>query len=197
MTDKGPRNRSNWEFVNQPTKVPAPETLPQTHRNLKKPVLTALIIVGVIGLAGAAYAYFRPSHPKPSQAAASIQLNGQQISIPVYYPHNLPSGYTYNNDPKLLKTNVLYFSVTGPGKQTYYVTQQAIPASFDFTAFNKKFLNPDNFSSDAGTVTAGGVGANMIASIRTNKNTWIIINASATSPLTELETVIRSFELNQ
>jgi len=152
------------------------------------------IVIAVLGLAGAGYAYFRPSHP-PKKSTPLGQSISQLVSIPAYYPQNLPSGYSYNNDARTIKTNVLYLSVTGPGKQTFYITQQSVPASFDFVGFDKKFLNPDNFSSDAGSAIAGQVGANLIGSIQTNKNTWIIINSAGTNSLTELETVARSFEL--
>jgi len=203
MTDRGPRHRSNWEFVNQPGDNP--ESPPAARRNpvpavltsqvFKKKTLPALVILVALVLAGGGYAYFKPSHPKQGKPGAYGQQISQQVSIPLYYPQNLPGGYSYNNDAKVIKANVLYISVTGPGQQSFYITQQAVPASFDFVAFNKKFLNPDSFSADSGTVTAGQVGANLIGSVRTDKNTWIIINAPSTSSLTEMETVIRSFEL--
>jgi hypothetical protein len=192
MSDEGPRSRRNWEFINEPTRA-AGSAASQSRLNFRKAALPALIIIGVLGLAAGSYAYFKPKHAQPGKPGVLAASNGRQVSIPVYYPRNLPGGYTYNNDPKVLKANVLYFSVSGPGKQMFYVTQQPIPATFDFTAFNKKFLNPDNFSTGSGTVTAGQVGANMLASIRTDKNTWIIVNSSGTTPLTELEAVARSF----
>lgn len=207
MTKKGPRNRSSWEFVNQPANVPVPAAAPQTRRHPisvilagkrpKRAALTVLVIIVVLGIGGAGYAYFKPNHAKPAKTGLFGQSIRQQVSIPLYYPQNLPGGYSYNNDARTIKANVLYLSVTGPGKQVFYITQQAVPASFDFVGFDKKFLNPDNFSTDAGSAIAGQVGANLIGSIQTNKNTWIIINSAGTNSLTELETAARSFEFAQ
>lgn len=164
-------------------------------KQLKKgllPILAATAIVLVI----VGYWLFKPSH-KHNPSTTLGQSIAKLVSIPAYYPQNLPNGYTYNKDAKAIKVNVLYFSVTGPGNQTFYVSQQSVPASFDFVGFDKKFLNPDNFSTDAGSTIAGQVGANMIGSVLTDKNTWIIINTGSTSSLTELETVARSLERAQ
>lgn len=138
--------------------------------------------------------YGRPG-PADRTASTTIQPAGKLVSIPVYYPRNLPAGYSYNGNARALKSDILYFSVTGPGQQVFHITQQPIPPSFDFTAFDKKFLNPATFNSDAGSAIAGQAGANLIGSVQTNKNTWIIINSVASNSPTELEVVIRSLEL--
>ncbi len=165
-------------------------------KQLNNKLLPAVTVIVAVVLAAGAYFLFKPT-PKQNPSTALGQSIAKLVSIPAYYPQNLPAGYTYNNDAHIIKTNILYFSVTGPGNQTFYVSQQPIPASFDFVGFDKKFLNPDNFSTDAGSSIAGQVGANLIGSIQTDKNTWIILNTAGTNSLTELETVIRSLELAQ
>jgi hypothetical protein len=156
------------------------------------PVIAAVVLgIAVIG------GYFLLHRPTPVVTDPAAQAAARLVSIPVYYPQNLPAGYTYNNDAKTIQANILYFSITGPGNQTFYVTQQSIPPNFDFSTFNEKFLNPDNFSSDAGSVIAGPVGGNLIGSVQTDKNTWIIINSPGTNSQTELETVVRSLEFVQ
>ncbi|GEM_PF-3312690 len=186
-----------------PTRPEVAPVAPSTHTprhtsraaNINKRTIFAIIaiIIAIAAIAGG-YSVLKPKHTKSGATPTFTLPAGQQVSIPLYYPQNLPSGYTYNNDAKVIRPNVLYISVTGPGNQVFYVTQQTIPANFDFVGFGKKFTSPDNFTSDAGSAMAGQVGANLIGSIQTNKNTWIIINSPATNSLTELEIIARSFE---
>jgi len=138
------------------------------------------------------------SKPKTNKSSGVLgKSTTTQSSIPVYYPKNLPNGYVYNNDFSMIKTNVYYFTVTAPGNQVFYITQQPIPTNFDFKNFDGKFQTPDQYTVNIGSVTAGTVGANKIGSIQTANNTWIIINAPNTNSLTALETITRSFSQNK
>jgi len=206
MSKKGRRSTFDRYGVDQTAGIVESAAVTETRPNpvarlsvgkqFKKGLLPAAIVIVVVVLTVVGYFLFKPSH-KPNPSTALGQSIAKLVSIPAYYPQNLPAGYTYNNDARTIKANVLYFSVTGPGSQAFYVTQQPVPASFDFVGFDKKFLNPENFSTDAGSSIAGPVGANLIGSILTNKNTWIIINSQGTNSLTELETVVRSLEYAQ
>lgn len=164
-------------------------------------ILAGVVVIGVLA-AGTILLLGNGRSNKPG-SSASVSISGatsvpaakdNEVKISVYTPKNLPSGYTYNNDGKVLKANVYYFSVTGPGNQLFYVTQQPIPPNFDFVSFNKKFLDLQTFTSDAGTGTSGIAGTSLIGSIQTNKNTWILINSASASSQTELQTIARSLE---
>jgi hypothetical protein len=158
--------------------------------------LAALLAVVVVGLAGGAV-YLRFWQSASAQPNAVRQLHEQGVSIAIYYPQQLPAGYTYNNDAKMVKSTIFYFSVTGPNRQLFYVSQQPVPSNFDFDGFSKKFLNPDSFSTDAGSAVVGQAGASLVGSIRTNKNTWILINTAAVNSLSQLEVIARSLELTR
>jgi hypothetical protein len=204
MSDKELRSRFRQNFIDYSLQAPSSEAISKSHskdfpetaagKQPRGKVLLVVIVVVVLGLTSGAYILLKPTPPSNKSSLLGQSIS-RLVSIPVYYPQDLPSGYIYNNDAKPIKANILYFSVTSPNNQTFYVSQQPIPASFDFVGFNKKFLNPDNFSSDAGSAVAGPVGANLICSILTNKNTWIIINSPSTDSLTEIETIARSLEL--
>lgn len=153
-----------------------------------------LAVVGIL-LVVCGYALSNSTNSSPTQKKYLNPTISSQLTIPVYMPLGLPFGYIVNDDIKTLKFNILYFTVTGPGNQRYSITEEAIPPNFDFSSFTKKFLNPEVFTTNIGTVTAGVVGANLIGSIQTNKNTWILINAISTNSLAQLETIARSFEL--
>jgi hypothetical protein len=144
---------------------------------------------GAVGLAGGA------GNRAVADNSVSATANASKlVPIPTFFPKNLPAGYSYGNDAKALKPNILYYSVRGPKKQAFYITQQPLPANFDFAGFKKKFLNPDNFSTGIGDAMAGPAGSNLLGSIRTNKNTWIIINSSDITAQDPLEAVMRSLQ---
>jgi len=199
-----PKSTIIQDVVRRPPRVLAPVKVnivvrffrlfkfPRVFKPSRKVLFLILIIIGMIGLVAGGFDYFKSGTTIHSDLSAFGQPIDARLSIPVYFPQNLPAGYVYNKDSKVLKTNVFYYSVTGPRSRLFHVTQQPIPESFDFAVFNKKLLTPDTFNAISGTVTAGEVGVNTIGSIKTNKNTWIIINSSAPNSVTQLETVARS-----
>ena len=127
---------------------------------------------------------------KTSQSA-----NADTYTIPFYTPKTLPKGYTFNNDIQSLKKDVYYYSINGPEDTVFHITQQPIPESFDFASFNKKFLNPDRFTTEAGSAIVGPVGSAIIGSVQTIKNSWIIVNCENSSAQSKVQTVIRSLKL--
>ncbi len=172
------------------------EVLPKktTRRSYRTPLLiiAAITTLSATGLLGYHF-IFNKNNPEKLQSNQSN--SDSDYTIAFYTPKNLPKEYTYNNDVQLLKKDVYYYTVNGPNDTVFHVTQQLIPEGFDFTAFNKKFLSPDTFSSEAGTTTIGQAGSTFLASIRTNKNTWIIVNAPTITSPTVLEAVSRSLAL--
>src|ERR1700689_2541018 len=137
MSKEELRSRFKMAGANQPTRRPAPAAMPAapppirsedltpapaptvTAKRFKKLALPAVITIVVLGLAAAGYAYFRPSHA-PNKTTTLGQSISKLVSIPAYYPQNLPAGYSYNNDARTIKANVLYFSVTGPNNKTFF-----------------------------------------------------------------------------
>ncbi len=186
--------------IKQP-KLPKPPKPPKQRRpKRKKRIIIFIIIMTVIlvlaGLAAAGWFLVRPRYvqSKNNQSTAASTPTIPGISFPLYYPSNLPVGYTYNKDIKVIKEDVLYYSITDPAGNIYHVTLQKLPAAFNFSAFNSKFQKPDLYTTNVGSVVAGQVGASSIASIQTSNNVWILINTDAKNVIPQLETISRSFQ---
>jgi hypothetical protein len=199
---KAPQQPVQEEIATPIEEVTASKTslaIPKIRSNVGKYKIPIIVCVILLLCTATASILFSRSKDKPKTTTGSKDTStAKPVSdntIALYSAKNLPTGYKDNNDGKYLKTDVYYISITGPKEQIYYITQQLIPANFDFTAFNKKFLNPDTFTTGIGTAIAGPVGSIMLGSIRSNKNTWIIINAPANSTLANLESVMRSLSL--
>ena len=179
----------------QPTFTPVIKKTKQRRNIARKQMFIAagFLLAALLGLGGYFIIYAEKDTKEPVQLFAVKE--GSQLTIPVYFPKNLPPGYTYNKDASTIKKNVYYFTVTAPKDIKLYITQQPIPEQFDFVSFNKKFLTPDKFDSSAGSVVAGQVGSSFIGSIVTKKNTWILINSTSPNTLNQVEAVARSLEL--
>lgn len=167
---------------------------PVRSRTYIKP-LVICVTIAAVGTAG--WLTFRAvtSRTNIQQPETSQTNTNQTYSIPVYFPKNLPKDYTYNNDIKSLKKDVYYYSVSGPGNTVFHITQQPLPTDFDFAAFNKKFLNPEKFVTEAGSAIVGPVGPTIIGSIQTVKNSWILVNCENSSAESKAQTVLRSLSL--
>jgi len=174
---------------------PAAPKHPRKHKRRpsvsKKLLITLALLLIVASGAGVGYYKFHKDQTSGNQAYFPPSIISQ-VSIPLYYPINLPSGYKVNNDYKVLQQNVVYYSIKDAAANRYAVTIQPLPTSFDFNQFKGKFLKPDEFSTTIGSALVGTAGANLIASIRTDDNSWVIINASNTNTQTQLETIVRS-----
>ena len=183
----------------KPPKAPKPPKQKRAKRS-KRPValiITVIVVIAVLlaaGLIGWFVVRPRYEQKKENQATASAAATIPGITIPIYYPSNLPPGYNFNNDTKVIKNDVYYYSINDPQGSTYHVTVQPIPAAFNFTAFTSKFLNPNQYTTNVGSVVAGQVGARFYASIQTTSNTWILIWTEAKNSLPQLEAITRSFQ---
>jgi hypothetical protein len=154
-------------------------------------VILVIILVGLVGWFVVKPRYIQT---KNNQATAAGTATFSGINFPIYYPSNLPPGYTFNNDAKVIQENVLYYSITDPSGNKFYVTLQKLPPAFNFAAFNDKFLKPDQYTTAVGSVIAGQVGSSYIGSIQTSSNVWIIINSETKNSLPQLEAITRSFQ---
>jgi hypothetical protein len=172
--------------------IPKHQPKRNSRRQSSKTLITVIVLLLIVAGAGAAGYYKFYKKQTPTASAYFPSSIASQVSIALYYPINLPAGYKVNNDYKILQQNVVYYSIKDPAANRYAVTIQPLPANFDFNQFKGKFLKPDEFSTSIGSALVGTAGANLIASIRTNDNDWIIINATNTTTQSQLETIVRS-----
>jgi hypothetical protein len=177
------------------------ETTIKPQITLKKQSIKNFVLVGVgltalAVLGGGGYFLFHKPTPAPVIAPQVTAITPFITStIAVYFPKNLPAGFSYNNDGKALKADIYYYTIKGPNKELFYVTQQRAASSSDFVAFNKRISSPVNLELTNGTTVAGKGGGSFISSTTTPKNTWVIINAANTTSVNDIETVVRSLSL--
>src|SRR5579864_5193046 len=87
-----------------------------------------LVMVTIAVVAGFIIIANRPK-PKPAPIANAAShyfpasITSSQITIPVYFPVDLPSGFQVNGF-SVIQHNVLYYVVTSNAGQKFYITMQ-------------------------------------------------------------------------
>lgn len=150
------------------------------------PVIAGLIVIIAAALLFAHRGTAKNAGPFPASITAS------QITIPVYLPKNLPAGFKISGY-KAVKQDVLNYVVTNQNNDSFYVNIQAIPAGYDFNAFNKRFTGPVTYPVDIGTATAGLMNKQLICSIKTDKS-WVLINTTAIKDSADMATIAKALK---
>lgn len=115
--------------------------------------------------------------------------------FPIYAPSQLPAGYKVDQESFSNDEGVLVFSLSHDSGRSIAVTEQSVPAGFDFTSFydkqvqNAKKVEGSQFQAVVGQASRNGPGNNQLLSVRTD-DTWIMAS-SQTASQDELEFVAR------
>lgn len=142
-------------------------------------VATSAVAATAVGLS------MRQDENPPDPFTASQRSTA---SFKLYYPAELPEGYVIDKsslaqqDLNLLSMRInTADSGLDPGQQLV-VTQQPVPASFNFEIFHQSFADASTLKTDLGTATIGTIdsGQTRIASLVTEDGTWLLVQAPAT-----------------
>jgi hypothetical protein len=146
-------------------------------RRLARKLIVTVLILGILGGA-CAWAYPKYAHKNPFpadiRASAAVQL---------LYPSKLPAGYTISSSSIHLDNGVLTYAANNGAKRIVFTTQRA-PKSFDFPAFNQKYLkNPKQLSTAYGQAVIGQNEDRALGSLVSGQS-WLILstNNSQISP---------------
>lgn len=119
----------------------------------------------------------------------------RDITYPLYYPKQLPTGYTINRESFHQTDGVVIFSIDAPSGKNIAVSQQRLPIDLDVSARKNPagFSAPDErtFGTPLGEAHQSLWGNKSVISLPT-QDTWIILNVTGIEPK-EAEAVSRSF----
>lgn len=135
-----------------------------------------LVLVGVLAGIGKLWIYPRYAQHNPFSAAIR-----NSVAIPLYYPQQLPVGYTV--DPlsfRTTSTEVVFNANNGSSRLVF--TQQKVPAGFDFNSFYAKQLHDStSFNTPNGRVVIGKNDNRNLGSLATKK-TWVLLSTNSAQP---------------
>jgi hypothetical protein len=103
------------------------------------------------------------------------------LNYPLYYPSNLPKGYSVDRNSFSRKGAVLIFKISTPSGKKVVVAEQHIPRGLDLSQHPNPggFTLPDkrDFTTAAGTAEVSFWGDKLVSSLVT-ENTWVILNVT-------------------
>jgi hypothetical protein len=119
-----------------------------------------------------------------------------KATFKLYYPDNLEDKYKVAESSFKMGENndAILFTIQNSETNTKYeVSLQQYPDGFNFNDFKKKFSEKNETVSPVGSIFVGDVGSQLIASLKTLDNTWVLITASDTNSHSQLESLLGSF----
>jgi hypothetical protein len=148
---------------------------PKSRFGRKRIIILAGVII-VVGTALSGWLFLLPRTP------AAVVKAAHQVSFPVYYPGQLPSGYVLDESAVSSTSEAVVFSVknTITGNQLV-VSEQAKPPQFDFDDFYRSQMSKvDHIATSVGDGATGSAGEWYMGSVVTNRS-WIIIKGPTTA----------------
>jgi hypothetical protein len=107
----------------------------------------------------------------------------QGLDYPLYYPSNLPKGYSVDRTSFQLQRKVLIFNIKAPSGKNIAVAEEHIPSGVDLSQHPQNnpagVTLPDqrDFNTPAGAAEISFWGDKLVSSLVT-ENTWITLNVS-------------------
>jgi hypothetical protein len=151
-------------------------------------IITLLVAVGIIG--------FLSFHAYKQQRDVGEFKKVQQLTpFPVYYPAKLPSSFQTDNTSILYGERVVTFSIMFKKEKALAVSEQSIPAKFDFKQFYKVNVEqPLHADIPQGQLTTGKFNGLPVCMLITPK-TWVLISDPTSTHAGQLQAICRGLKV--
>lgn len=153
-------------------------------------IAASLLILILMGVASIAWKQHVRDNHNPIPAIAR-----KGLSFPLYYPTNLPAGYSIKPNSFEQKDKVLIFYIMTPANKAVGVSQQSLPPGATLSQTNTgsvKIPGEADFYAPIGHTHLSLEGANYVSETITAGGTWVILNVSGLT-VKESTTLIQSF----
>jgi hypothetical protein len=134
-----------------------------------------LLLILIISIAAAGiFTNKKISSPIPHKVTSSL-------AFPVYYPSQLPSGYTYDKDSAKTQNGMLFFTISNKQKKIA-VSEQPEPKTLpDFKQLQKSFPDLKKSDTDSGQAIYGVVKGRPVGLLLTHSTLVNISGINGTS----------------
>jgi hypothetical protein len=181
-----------------PPKYPQPPVVPNKPVPLKvkwpkrrkykyRIMLSTLLLLIIIGVAGTLAYRDRTTSPVPKTIS-------QSITFPVYYPDpkKLPAGYTLDlsSFSTPVKNGVTYWVNYGKGNKIVFSIQRK-PSNGELQTFDGNYLPLEiSYQTPVGMAEIGAYNLKTLVSLPTNSSAWVIITAPPNIDQGQLEQIL-------
>lgn len=163
------------------------------HRSLR--IMVLVIVLLIVTVAVGVFGYIKLSKDSTqSQHYFPSSVTQGHVKMQLYYPTKLPSGYRVNDDFKTPQANVVTYSILDPKNNRYVLAIQPLPDGLNIDDQKTKMLNADSINTSYGSAIVGTTVDGLLAFIRTDDGSLIIIHALNKDTQTQLETIVRSLQ---
>ena len=129
--------------------------------------------MAVLAAIGAAAVVVFPKNSTPTNPFSQNIKSSANFNL--YYPTQLPDGYSIKSSSIQLKDGVLTYAATRADLRIVF-TMQAVPANFNFQSFYQQYLkNTQQFHTAYGQAVMGNI-QNRVLSSMTDGKTWFILS---------------------
>ncbi|MEK7152697.1 MAG: hypothetical protein AAB834_02010 [Patescibacteria group bacterium] len=155
----------------------------------KKTWLVAIVCVVAIAIAAIVFASNRlTARPSPEL------INAQgKTDIQIYYPSNLPEGFSYMNQSVKASTTAIIYTLTYDNDKRLSVSCTAKPSNAAISKFHSQTLtDKTKIPSPEGDLVVGTAYSQTVASLVTDE-AWVIMNTTAAIDEESLTRLASSF----
>jgi hypothetical protein len=159
------------------------------YKSKKTIIVIPLLVLVIIGLAY----IFMYAH-KTSRPGSIPKKIKESASFTLYYPTELPPGYSVKQESFSQATAVLTYYAENSHGQKIFFSEQALPDKAAMDDFNSRALqNQTNISTNSGKASIGTLNNRTTGSL-TASQTWVLITASDDSARTAITDALRNLK---
>ncbi len=168
-----------------PTQPPPSKAVVIHKRSRKTLWVAGVLLVAVILVTG--WSILSPRESKiPS---FSDKLSGINVGFPLYYPSNLPSGYSFGNGTISNASGIVLFTAANTKGQKIAFTEQQKPTNYDFSSLS----GTDEFNTPLGKGYVEDFDTRTTGSLVSDK-TWIIVNTVSPIGADDMKQILNSLQ---
>jgi hypothetical protein len=161
----------------------------QKHWAMPVGLAAATIVALTLIIWGVLHVSHRQKWPAQSLVAAA-----HSASYPLYYPTELPKGFSPIIETPKVSTDVVIYSLTYDGNKKLLISAVPRPSGVQFSDFYDRILsNKTNVLNSAGTAVVGTANNQPIGSLVTAK-TWVTMNAPRGIDTQRLQALVASLK---
>ncbi|HSW79003.1 MAG TPA: hypothetical protein VLF88_03255 [Candidatus Babeliales bacterium] len=133
---------------------------------------------------------------KSGQSVKSKSTTPSPPNFIVYYPSNLDPEMQVDKSSIAYSKDSFSFTVEQAGQKSFFVNEQPAEANFSYQRLKVRLNNPTEINTALGKGVLGTISTGLITTVKSDKNTLIIINCTALQCAAPSLSLIAAMQIN-